>query len=88
MRSTFWTALSERLNRFQAVEYMFPYDYQKEALAERLNKYNLKQVLFNLPAGNWAGGERGIACLPNRVGEFQKVWKPLWTMLRLSSAPM
>ena len=24
-----------------------------------------------MPAGDWAGGERGIACLPDRVGEFQ-----------------
>jgi len=31
----------------------------------------LTQVLHNLPAGNWEGGERGIACLPDRVGEFQ-----------------
>src|SRR5439155_5047697 len=23
------------------------------------------------PAGDWAKGERGIACLPQRVGEFQ-----------------
>jgi len=28
-------------------------------------------VLHNLPAGNWAGGERGITCHPDRVGEFQ-----------------
>jgi hypothetical protein len=31
----------------------------------------LTQVLHNLPAGDWAKGERGIACLPDRVGEFQ-----------------
>jgi hydroxypyruvate isomerase len=28
-------------------------------------------VLHNLPAGHWAGGERGIGCHPGRVGEFQ-----------------
>ena len=56
---------------FEGVEYLFPYDYPKEQLAERLAAHNLKQVLHNLPAGDWAGGERGIAVLPDRVGEFQ-----------------
>jgi hydroxypyruvate isomerase len=40
-------------------------------LADRLHEYDLKQILHNLPAGDWAQGERGIACLPDRVGEFQ-----------------
>jgi len=57
---------------FKAVEYMFPYPWKKEDLAERLAKYGLQQVLFNLPAGNWAGGERGLACLPGREGEFRE----------------
>jgi hydroxypyruvate isomerase len=57
---------------FKAVEYMFPYPYKKQDLAERLTKHGLQQVLFNLPAGNWEGGDRGIACLPGREGEFQE----------------
>ena len=56
---------------FHAVEYLFPYPYSKQQLAEALSKHGLTQVLHNLPAGNWAGGERGIACLPGREGEFQ-----------------
>jgi len=56
---------------FTGVEYLFPYDFDKNLLAEQLDKFRLKQVLHNLPAGNWAGGERGIACLPDRVSEFQ-----------------
>jgi hydroxypyruvate isomerase len=56
---------------FKAVEYMFPYPWKKEELAERLAKYGLQQVLFNLPAGNWEGGERGVACLPAREQEFR-----------------
>jgi len=56
---------------FTGVEYLFPYDFDKNLLAEQLDKFKLKQVLHNLPAGNWAGGERGIACLPDRVSEFQ-----------------
>ena len=43
----------------------------KAELAERLARHGLRQVLHNLPAGDWAAGERGIACLPDRVGEFQ-----------------
>jgi hydroxypyruvate isomerase len=56
---------------FTGVEYLFPYAYPKEQLAERLATHKLTQVLHNLPAGDWAAGERGIACHPNRVGEFQ-----------------
>ena len=56
---------------FKGVEYLFPYDYDKEKIAEKLNCNGLTQVLHNLPAGDWDGGERGIACLPDRVGEFQ-----------------
>ena len=37
----------------------------------RLAAHGLKQVLHNLPAGDWAAGERGIACLPDRVAEFE-----------------
>src|SRR5690606_17591057 len=56
---------------FKGVEYLFPYAYPKEQLAEKLQQNGLTQVLHNLPAGDWAGGERGIACLPDRVNEFQ-----------------
>ncbi len=56
---------------FTAVEYLFPYSYPKEQLAGLLAQHRLEQVLHNLPAGDWAKGERGIACLPDRVGEFQ-----------------
>lgn len=56
---------------FKAVEFLLPYDYRPEELAERLQRHGLKQVLFNMPAGDWKAGERGIGCHPNRVGEFQ-----------------
>ena len=56
---------------FKAVEYMFPYDWPKDQLADTLASNELEQVLHNLPAGDWAAGERGIACLPGREGEFQ-----------------
>lgn len=56
---------------FRGVEYLFPYAYDKAELAERLERHGLVQVLHNLPAGDWDQGERGIACHPDRVGEFQ-----------------
>lgn len=56
---------------FAGVEYLFPYDFDKADLREQLDEHGLTQVLHNLPAGNWAGGERGIAILPERVDEFR-----------------
>jgi len=56
---------------FKGVEYMFPYAWDKEEIAARLKAYGLEQVLFNLPAGDWEGGERGIGCHPDRVAEFR-----------------
>lgn len=56
---------------FSAVEYMFPYDYPVDALRNALAENQLTQVLQNLPAGDWGAGERGIACLPGREGEFR-----------------
>jgi hydroxypyruvate isomerase len=57
---------------FTGVEYLFPYAYPKEQLAEALRKQGLTQVLHNLPAGDWERGDRGIACHLDRVGEFQE----------------
>ncbi|PZP55066.1 MAG: hydroxypyruvate isomerase [Azospira oryzae] len=57
---------------FRGVEYLFPYPYDKHQLKERLEQYKLTQVLHNLPAGDWGKGERGIACHPDRVAEFQE----------------
>ncbi len=56
---------------FRGVEYVGPYDHPAEQIAGLLKANDLTQVLFNMPLGNWASGERGIACLPDRVGEFQ-----------------
>lgn len=56
---------------FKAVEYQFPYAYRAADLAGRLQAFGLRQVLHNLPAGDRAAGERGIACLPGREQEFR-----------------
>jgi hydroxypyruvate isomerase len=57
---------------FAAVEYVGPYDHAPEVVAARLKKNGLVQALFNLPPGDWSKGERGIAALPDRVGEFRR----------------
>src|SRR5450830_388135 len=57
---------------FQAVEYLFPYLYERRELAARLQHNGLQQVLFNAPPGDWEGCERGLACLPGRDAEFRQ----------------
>lgn len=54
---------------FKAVEFMFPYEHPPEAVARALQDNHLDLALFNLPAGDWAAGERGLAALPERRGE-------------------
>ena len=56
---------------FKGVEYLFPYTYEPAQLAEKLEANGLVQVLHNMPPGDWAAGERGMACIPGREGEFQ-----------------
>ena len=56
---------------FRGVEFMFPYDYDIDVLKEKLQTNKLEHTLHNLPAGDWAAGERGIACIPGREEEFR-----------------
>ena len=55
---------------FKAVEFLFPYAYTAQDIRQRLDDNGLQLVLHNLPAGDWDAGERGIACHPLRVSEF------------------
>ena len=55
---------------FTAVEFLFPYDYTPAEVAGWLKSNGLKNALFNMPPGNWAMGERGIASIPGREDEF------------------
>jgi len=56
---------------FTAVECQFPYVVPANDLKARLDAHGLQQVLINMPAGDWAAGDRGIACDPARRGEFE-----------------
>jgi hydroxypyruvate isomerase len=57
---------------FKGVECQFPYAWDRQELAERLDTHGLVQVLHNLPPGDWEAGERGIACIPGRESEFKE----------------
>ncbi|HET7672800.1 MAG TPA: 2-oxo-tetronate isomerase [Burkholderiales bacterium] len=57
---------------FRAVEYQFPYAWPARQLAEAARAAGVQVVLHNLPAGDMAAGERGIACLPGREAQFRE----------------
>lgn len=57
---------------FAAVECQFPYAHPANALAARLHGQGLEQVLINAPPGDWARGDRGLACLPERHDDFRR----------------
>lgn len=70
-------AFSERFQRaaaagFGGVEYLFPYEMPADDIAALLERHDLTQVLFNLPAGDWQAGERGLASVPGREAEFER----------------
>lgn len=72
---------------FKAVEFLFPYDYQIKEIQGLLRENDLQVVLFNLPAGDWAGGERGIAALPGREEEFREGVRQAVTWARELGVP-
>ena len=55
---------------FDGVEFLFPYAFEAEQIAGRLQRYQLELVLFNFPAGDWATGDRGMACDPRHGERF------------------
>ncbi len=58
---------------FRAVEYQFPYAHASAAeIGAAARAAGVEVVLHNLPAGDLARGERGIACLPGREAEFRE----------------
>jgi len=56
---------------FKGVEFLFPYEFAAEQIREQLDRHGLEMVLFNMPPGDFAAGDRGLACDPARAGEFQ-----------------
>ena len=56
---------------FDGVEFLFPYEHPAAELRKRLDGEGLTQALFNMPPGDWANGERGLASLPGRQAQFR-----------------
>jgi 2-dehydrotetronate isomerase len=57
---------------FKGVEFLFPYQFNPAEISDRLRATGLTPVLFNLPPGDFAKGDRGIAALPGREDEFRE----------------
>lgn len=57
---------------FTAVEFLFPYEHTPEEISLRLQRNDLKQVLFNLPPGDWNAGEKGFAARPDKFDELRQ----------------
>jgi len=57
---------------FKAVEFLFPYDHAADAISEQLRRHRLANVLFNLPPGDLAAGDRGMASIPGREAQFRQ----------------
>ena len=55
---------------FSAVECLFPYDHDPDVIARHLARHGLTMALINLPPGDLAAGEKGLAALPGRQGDF------------------
>jgi hydroxypyruvate isomerase len=72
---------------FTAVEYLFPYDHAPGDIAQRLSRHGLKQVLFNLPPGDFGSGERGLAGLSGRREEFRASVETALNYARATGTP-
>lgn len=68
---------------FSAVEFLFPYAFTPDEIADRLAKHGLTQALFNMPPGDWDKGERGTASLAGREAECRE---SVTTALRYAKA--
>jgi len=72
---------------FTGVEALFPYDEPPAEIAARLKAHGLRQVLLNAPAGDWAAGDRGLACVPGREAEFDAALRRALDLARALECP-
>lgn len=59
-----------KIDGFDAVEFRAPFDEPVELIAKTLSRLDMVLVQFNTPMGDFAAGERGLACIPGREEEF------------------
>lgn len=57
---------------FQAVEFLFPYNHDSDEIERALREQGQQMILFDLPVGDFAAGDRGLANDPARREEFEQ----------------
>lgn len=57
---------------FSAVEVQFPYPLSAIAIKQALDENDLKLVLFNVAADDLLQGGEGLACVPEKRGQFKR----------------
>jgi 2-dehydrotetronate isomerase len=72
---------------FDAVEFLFPYDHPVDEVVERVERNRLAVVLMNLPAGDWASGERGMAAIPSRAADVRAAFERAVPYIRALGVP-
>lgn len=84
--------LLERIERaaaagFRGVEILYPYGEDVEAIKSTLDGNGVELVLFNVPAGNVAAGDRGFANDPRRIDEYRAAVDLALSVQRTLPAP-
>ncbi len=64
---------------FDAVEFLFPYEFGYQAIRQRLDEHGLRVVLFNISPGDYAAGDRGVLSHPQRRSDFQRTFQEALT---------
>ena len=57
---------------FRGVEYQYPYAENLPRIKRKLRECDLAMVLINFWPGDFAAGDRGLACIPARRDEFRE----------------
>ncbi len=84
--------LLERIERaadagFTGVEILYPYGEDLDAIKSTLDNRGVALVLFNVPAGNVAAGDRGFANDPRRVDEYRAAVDLALSVQKILPAP-
>lgn len=72
---------------FDAVEFLFPYEFGYQAIRQRLDEHGLQVVLFNISPGEYAAGDRGTLSHPHRRAEFQHTMQEAFTYAHHLGSP-
>ncbi|MEZ4733934.1 MAG: TIM barrel protein [Caldilineaceae bacterium] len=73
---------------FDAVEFLFPYEFGYQAICRQLDEHGLQVVLFNISPGDYSAGDRGTLSHPHRRGEFRRTWDEALTYAHYLQSPL